>query len=111
MKINNPYKITPSQIKINNRLDILSGNISSESVNVGYYDDTKIKERLSILETKVDEIENTDEGFERRLEALEGIDHSQFALKSDIVRLDGRIDEHEEIPCGLTRNQIYTIFN
>lgn len=100
MKIKNPYKITPAQIKINNRLDVLSGNVSSESVNVGYYDDTKIKERLDILESEVDDLQRTDVDFNRRLCILEGKEYD-FVTKPEFNQLEGRVTTLETIPVGL----------
>jgi len=101
MNIKNPYKITPSQIKINNRLDVLSGNVSSQSVSVGYYykyDDTKIKERLDILESEVDDIQRTDVDFNRRLSILEGKD---YVTKPEFNQLEGRVTTLETNPVGL----------
>lgn len=100
MKIKNPYKITPAQIKINNRLDVLSGNVSSESVNVGYYDDTKIKERLDILDGEVDDLQRSDVDFNRRLCILEGKEYD-FVTKSEFNQLEGRVTTLETIPVGL----------
>ena len=103
MNIKNPYKITPSQIKINNRLDVLSGNVSSQSVNVGYYykyDDTKIKERLDILESEVDDLQRTDVDFNRRLCILEGKEYD-FVTKPEFNQLEGRVTTLETTPVGL----------
>ena len=100
MKIKNPYKITPAQIKINNRLDVLSGNVSSESVNVGYYDDTKIKERLDILDGEVSDLQATDVDFNRRLCLLEGKEYD-FVTRPEFNHLEGRVTTLETIPVGL----------
>lgn len=108
MKITNPHKITPSNIKIHNRLDILSGNIGTDTVNVGYYDDTKIKERLDVLETEVDEIQRTDVNFNWRLSQLEGKD---YVTRPEFNHLEGRVTTLETIPVGLDSETMDEILN
>ena len=103
MKIKNPYKITPAQLKINNRIDVLSGNVSSESVNVGYYtkyDDTKIKERRDTLDGEVSDLQATDVDFNRRLCLLEGKEYD-FVTRPEFNHLEGRVTTLETIPVGL----------
>lgn len=111
MNIHNPYKITPSEIKINNRLNVLSGKVSSETLNVGYYDDTKIKERISLLESEVTDIQMTDNNFEWRLQQLESIDHDQYATKTQVNGIEARVSSLETTPVGITNEQMDEIFD
>lgn len=107
----NPYIIKPSSIKVNNKLDILSGKVKTESINVGYYDDTEIKERLSRLEVDVEHIKSVDANFEIRLSRLESIDYGQFATKDEVASLNGRVTTLETVPIGLKPSQMNEIFN
>lgn len=107
MKIKNPYKITPSQIKINNRLDLLSGSVKTESVNVGYYDDTKIKERLDILDGEVSDLQAADVNFNHRLSLIEG----NYVTRPEFGRLEGRVTALETTPVGLSDETMDEILN
>lgn len=107
----NPYIIKPSSIKVNNKLDIVSSAIKPDTINVGYYDDTKIKERISKLEVDVEEIKSVDENYGFRLSVLEGIDHSKFATKDELSNIDRRVTRLETEPVGLKNSEMNEIFN
>ena len=107
MRISNPHTIRQSEIKINNHLDLISGKVSSESVNVGYYDDTKIKERLNILEGEVSDLQSTDVNFNWRLSQIEG----NYVTRPEFNQLEGRVTTLETVPVGLDSETMDEILN
>lgn len=105
-----PYILSSGNLSTTNRNNIEQDIVTVYTYNVGYYDDTKIKQRLSLLETEVSDIQSLDENFNYRLQQLENIDHSQFATKTEVQSLDNRVTTLETVPVGLTDSQINEIF-
>ena len=106
-----PYVLSSGNLSTTNRNNIEQDIATVYTYNVGYYDDTKVKERLSLLETEVSDIQQQDVNFNYRLQQLESIDHSQFATKTEVQSLDGRLTSLETVPVGLTESQMDTIFD
>lgn len=105
-----PYTLASGNISTDNVYPVESEQMVAYTYNVGYYDDTKIKQRLSLLETEVSDIQQQDVNFNYRLQQLESIDHSQFATKTEVQNLDNRVTSLETVPVGLTDAQMDTIF-
>jgi len=105
-----PYTLASGNISTENVYSVESEQMIAYTYNVGYYDDTKIKERISLLETEVTDIQSLDANFNYRLHQLESIDHSQFATKTEVQSLDNRVTSLETVPVGLTDAQMDTIF-
>ena len=105
-----PYTLASGNISTDNVYPVESEQIFAYTYNVGYYDDTKIKQRLTLLETEVSDIQSLDENFNYRLQQLENIDHSQFATKTEVQSLDNRVTTLETVPVGLTNSQMNEIF-
>lgn len=106
MKIN-LHKIDGSEIRVN-KIDIISGKITPKmGVNVGYYDDTELKERMSKLEKDIEDIESRDDAFSWRLSRLEG----NYVTRDEFDQLEGRVTHLEVIPVGLTNKDIDFILN
>lgn len=91
-----------------NKHTLSAGNFNTETINYTNYDDTKIKERLSRLEVEVDEIQEVDAGFHRRLTALENAD---FATKDELNAVEIRVTKLETVPVGLTDSKMDEIFD
>lgn len=105
----NTHTLTPGNITVVNNT-LKSDLISGKNVNYSNYDDTKIKERLSLLETEVSDITQLDANFNWRLQQLESIDHNQFATKTELQSVSDRVTRLENIPVGLPDDQIDEIF-
>ena len=104
----NAYILRSGNINTDNSGVVTPGDAFTYSYNIGYYDDTKIKERISILETEVSGIEQTDVNFNYRLSLLESHE-DDWATKTDLGILDGRVTKLETIPVGLTPDQMNQI--
>lgn len=105
----NPYTIKTSYVSaVSGEID--SGTLASTTYNIGYYDDTKLIDRMSLLESSVDEIKSHDANFSLRLQKLES-NESKYALKTTVESIDRRVTVLENNPVGLTNSQINTIFN
>lgn len=106
----NPYKLDSGDI-VTSKKKLLSGeSINTYTYNVTYYDDTKVKQRLSYLESEVSDIQSQDEGFRRRLSLLESHE-SNWATKTELHQVEGRVTTLETIPVGITNAQMDEILD
>ena len=118
MKYTTPYKVLSGDVYSENENiqsgevyfnteEILSGNTNTETYKWTNYDDTKIKERISLLEREVNDLERNDEGFNRRLTLIEG----SYAKRDEVQSLERRISKLETDPVGLNNEQMNNIFD
>lgn len=103
----NRHIISAGDIKVVDS-ELNNGKFNTNTINYTNYDDTKIKERLSRLEVEVEEIHETDAGFQRRLSALENAD---FATKDELNGVERRVTKLEVDPVGLTDSKMDEIFD
>ena len=106
MKYTTPYKVLSGIVSSENE-NIQSGNTITETYKWSNYDDTKIKERISLLEREVNDLERNDEGFNRRLTLIEG----SYAKKDEVQSLERRVSKLETDPVGLNNKQMDDIFD
>ena len=106
MKYTTPHKVLSGDVSFNTK-DIISGNTNTETYKWTNYDDTKIKERISLLEREVNDLERNDEGFNRRLTLIEG----SYAKKDEVQALERRVSRLENDPVGLNNKQMDDIFD
>ena len=106
MKYTTPHKVLSGDVSFNAK-DIISGNTNTETYKWTNYDDTKIKERISLLEREVNDLERNDEGFNRRLTLIEG----SYAKKDEVQSLERRVSKLETDPVGLNNEQMDNIFD
>lgn len=118
MKYTTPYKVLSGDVSSENdniqsgevsfnTEEILSGNTNTETYKWSNYDDTKIKERISLLEREVNDLERNDEGFNRRLTLIEG----SYAKRDEVQLLERRVSRLENDPVGLNNEQMDNIFD
>lgn len=106
MKYTTPHKVLSGDVSFNVK-DIISGNTNTETYKWTNYDDTKIKERISLLEREVNDLERNDEGFNKRLTLIEG----SYAKKDEVQLLERRVSRLESDPVGLNNDQMDNIFD
>ena len=106
MKYTTPHKVLSGDVSFNTK-DIISGNTNTETYKWTNYDDTKIKERISLLEREVNDLERNDEGFNKRLTLIEG----SYAKKDEVQSLERRVSRLETDPVGLNNDQMDNIFD
>lgn len=102
-----PYTLASGNISTDNVYSVESEQMIAYTYNVGYYDDTKIKQRISLLEGEVSDLQRADEGFNRRLTLIEG----SYATKSEVQVLDRRVTKLETVPVGLDSEEMNEIFD
>ena len=102
-----PYTLASGNISTENVYSVESEQMIAYTYNVGYYDDTKIKQRISLLESEVSDLQRADEGFNRRLSLIEG----SYATKSEVQVLDRRVTKLETVPVGLDSEEMNEIFD
>ncbi len=100
-----PHTINTLDIKTKNRYSLISGDAATFTYNVGYYDDTAVKNRLNALEVDVAGIHQTDANFNYRLSLLENHE-GNWATHSDLGRLEYRVSKLENNPVGLTNSEM-----
>lgn len=106
----NAHVIHGGNINTATPVTIQSSAVDTYTYNVGYYDDTKIKERISLLESEVSELQSEDENFKYRLSLLES-NESKWATKTELSNLETRVDRLYDDPVGLTNSQMNEILN
>lgn len=102
-----PYTLASGNISTENVYSVESEQMIAYTYNVGYYDDTKIKQRLSLLEGEVSDLQRDDEGFNRRLSLIEG----NYVTKPEFNQLEGRVTTLETVPVGLDSETMDEILN
>ena len=102
---NNPHTIESVNIATVNRHRLISGDVDTYSYNIGYYDDTAVKNRLNALEVDVAGIHQTDANFNYRLSLLENHE-GDWATHSELGRLEYRVSKLENNPVGLTNSEM-----
>lgn len=102
-----PYTLASGNISTENVYSVESEQMIAYTYNVGYYDDTKIKQRLSLLEGDVSDLQRADEGFNRRLTLIEG----SYTKKTEVQSLERRVSRLETDPVGLNDEQMDDIFD
>lgn len=109
INVTTPHRISSGDIKTS-KCNILSGSIDTYTYNVGYYDDTAVKNRLSILESDVSNIQLLDASFHHRLNLLEKHEED-WATKTELNSVENRVTTLETIPVGLSTSQMDEILN
>lgn len=100
-----PHTINTVDIKTTNKYKLLNATPETYTYNIGYYDDTAVKNRLNALEVDVAGIHQTDANFNYRLSLLENHEEN-WATNDALGRLEYRVSKLENNPVGLTENQM-----
>lgn len=111
MEYSTPYIIHGNTVRVNTSYTMGSSEVQTNTYTWVNVDDVKFREKMALLEVDIAEMKITDANFNRRLQALESIDHDSFATKTQVNDLDRRVLRLENIPVGITDSQIDEIFN
>lgn len=104
------YTITSSYINVSRDISLSSNEVETYTYNISNYDDTGVKNRLSLLETEVTDLQREDEGFNHRLSLLESHE-GDYATKEELNSIEGRVTNLETTPVGITNSQMDEILN